>query len=47
MQAWVFALSQVPAHLSEPLQALRGVEVKLQVPVTQDSQFPAHLPSQQ
>jgi hypothetical protein len=38
----VFDLSQVPAHLPEPLQALRGVEVKLQVPVAQDSQFPSH-----
>jgi hypothetical protein len=29
------------------MQALRGGEVKLQVPVMQDSQFPSHLPSQQ
>lgn len=43
----MFDLSQVPAHLPEPLQALRGVEVKLQVPVVQDSQFPSHLLSQQ
>lgn len=43
----MFDLSQVPAHLPDPLQALRGVEVKLQVPVAQDSQFPSHLPSQQ
>jgi hypothetical protein len=47
VHALVFDLSQVPAHLPEPLQALRGVEVKLQVPVAQDSQFPSHLPSQQ
>jgi hypothetical protein len=47
VQVVVFALSQMPTHLPEPLQALRGVEVKLQVPVAQDSQFPSHLPSQQ
>lgn len=43
----MFDLSQVPVHLPEPLQAFRGVEVKLQVPVVQDSQFPSHFPSQQ
>ena len=47
VQALVFDLAQVPAHVPVPLQALRGVEVKLQVPVAQDSQFPSHLPSQQ
>jgi hypothetical protein len=47
VQAWVFDLSQVPAHLPEPSQALRGVALKLQVPVEHDSQFPVHLLSQQ
>jgi hypothetical protein len=47
VQALTFDLSQMPTHLPVPLQALRGVEVKLQIPVTQDSQFPSHLLSQQ
>jgi hypothetical protein len=37
----------VPAHLPEPAQDVRGVEVKLHVPVEHDSQVPSHLPSQQ
>jgi hypothetical protein len=47
VQALVFDLSQTPTHLPEPPQALRGVAVKLQTPVAQDSQFPSHLLSQQ
>jgi hypothetical protein len=47
VQVWVFDLSHTPAHLPEPPQGLRGVAEKLQVPVAHDSQFPAHLPSQQ
>jgi hypothetical protein len=47
VQALTFDLSQMLAHWPVPLQALRGVEVKLQVPVAQDSQFPSHLLSQQ
>ena len=47
VHVFVLDLSQMPTHLPEPPQALRGGEVKLQVPVTQDSQFPVHLPSQQ
>lgn len=47
VQAFLLDLSQMPVHLPEPPQASRGVEVKLQVPVTQDSQFPSHLLSQQ
>jgi len=47
VHAFVFALSQVPAHFPVPVQGLRGVKVKLQVPVEHDSQFPSHLPSQQ
>jgi hypothetical protein len=47
VQALVFDLSQMPAHLPEPPQTLRGVGVKLQVPVAQDSQVPSHLLSQQ
>jgi hypothetical protein len=47
VHAFVFDLSQMPAHLPVPAQGLRGVEVKLQVPVTQDSQFPSHLLPQQ
>jgi hypothetical protein len=43
----VFDFSQAPAHLPVPPQDLRGVDVKLQVPVTHDSQFPSHVPSQQ
>ena len=47
VQVLVLDLSQMPAHFPKPPQAFRGVEVKLQVPVTQDSQFPSHLLSQQ
>ena len=47
VQVFVLDLSQRPAHLPEPAQALRGGEVKLQVQVAQDSQFPLHLLSQQ
>ena len=46
VHVFVLDLSQMPAHLPEPAQALRGVEVKLHVPVTQDSQLPSHLLSQ-
>ena len=47
VQVCLFDLSQMPAHSLDPPQAFRGVEVKLQVPVAQDSQFPPHMPSQQ
>jgi hypothetical protein len=47
VQAFWFAFSHVPTHFPVPLQALRGVDEKLHVPVAQDSQFPSHRPSQQ
>jgi hypothetical protein len=47
VQAALFDGAQTPAHLPEPPQDVRGAEVKLQVPVTHDSQFPSHLLSQQ
>ena len=47
VQAFGFDFAQMPAHLPEPPQLVRGVEVKLHVPVAQDSQFPSHLLSQQ
>ena len=47
VQVFVLDLSQMPTHLPEPPQVFRGVEVKLQVPVAHDSQFPLHLLSQQ
>jgi hypothetical protein len=47
VQSLTLDLSHMPVHLPEPRQALRGVEVKVQIPVTQDSQFPSHTLSQQ
>jgi len=47
VHVFVLDLSQTPTHVPEPAHALRGVKVKLQVPVTQDSQFPWHKLSQQ